>query len=355
LQTQLADAKDKQQKAEDGLKAAEEDYKKQLAALNKKSVDEKDEFAKALKDLRESIASSSADHTKQLLASEQKAKGLGEQLKAKDEDNKHLKSRVKDQEERLAEQQKRSTEAPASMRTDWKIVRMDRRGTNPYINLGSADKVKPQLTFTVHGVGLDGRPNPQPKGTLEVVNVIRDHLSQARVTSVKDANRDPILEGDILYNPSWNPTIKKHVALAGIMDITGDGRDSLYEFMRNLERQNIVVDAYLDPKDGSIKGKITLRTDYLILGESMEFSPTGRDKPASEAQKKLDEGKKLMESQAAKNNVALMPLHKYLETIGYRLPRSVGEERPSLTNPNLRPDQAPRLGGEKPPEMKPDK
>ncbi|HEY7154125.1 MAG TPA: sigma-70 family RNA polymerase sigma factor [Gemmataceae bacterium] len=98
-------------------------------------------------------------------------------------------------------------EAPANMRTDWKIVRMDRRGTNPYINLGSADKVKPQLTFTIHGVGLDGRPNPRPKGTLEVVNVIANHLSQARVTSVKDANRDPILVGDILYNPNLRPDL----------------------------------------------------------------------------------------------------------------------------------------------------
>lgn len=346
---------DKLAKAEDELTAAKDDYKKQLAALNKKSADDKNDFEKALKDLRESVAQLSADHTKKLLAAEKERTGLGGQLKKKDEDIKQLTLRVKDQQERLEEHQRQSTEAPASMRTDWKIVSMDRRGTNPYINLGSADKVKPQLTFTIHGVGLDGRPNPQPKGTLEVVNVIRDHLSQARITSVKDANRDPILKGDVLYNPSWNPTIKKHVALAGIMDITGDGRDSLYEFMRNLQRQNIVVDAYMDPKDGSIKGEITLRTDYLILGESQEFSPTGREKAGGEAQKKLDEGKKAMEAQATKNNVPKMPLHKYLEMIGYRLPRGVGEERPSLYNPNLRPDLAPRLGGEKPPAMKPDK
>jgi hypothetical protein len=355
LAKEVADTKDKLTKAEDGLKAAQTDYTAKLDELKKKSVEEKNDFEKALKDLRESVAQLSADHTKKLLAAEKERTGLGTQLKKKDEDIKNLALRVKDQQERLEEHQRQSTEAPASMRTDWKIVSMDRRGTNPYINLGSADKVKPQLTFTIHGVGLDGRPNPQPKGTLEVVNVIRDHLSQAHITSVKDANRDPILKGDILYNPSWNPTIKKHVALAGIMDITGDGRDSLYEFMRNLQRQNIVVDAYMDPKDGSIKGEITLRTDYLILGESQEFSPTGREKAGGEAQKKLDEGKKAMEAEATKKNVAKMPLHKYLEMIGYRLPRSVNEERPSLFNPNLRPDLAPRLGGEKPPAMKPDK
>ncbi len=202
---------------------------------------------------------------------------LKDQLVKLEKDKKFLNERIKDQKERLEAIAARSTEAPPTLRTDWKIIEMDRRGTNPYINLGSADHVKPQLTFSIHGVGLDGRPIGPPKGTLEVVNVIGDHLSRTRVTAVKDPNRDPILKGDVLYNPSWNPILKKHVALAGIMDLTGDGRDSLAEFMRNLERQNVIVDAWLDPKDYSIKGKgITVRTDYLIQGESMEFSETGR-------------------------------------------------------------------------------
>src|SRR5262249_44684532 len=137
------------------------------------------------------------------------------------------KERIAFQQSTIEAKEAKSTEAPPDMRTDWKIVEMDRRGTNPYINLGSTDNVKSQQTFTIHAIGQDGRPNRQAKGTLEVVNVSGPHLSQARVTGVKDANRDPIIKGDIIYNPSWNPTLKKHVALAGIMDITGDGRDSL--------------------------------------------------------------------------------------------------------------------------------
>lgn len=354
VQKEVADAKDKQQKAKDELEAAQKDFGTQLAALNKTAANDKNDFEKTLKDLRESIASLTADNTKKLLAAEQQNKALGAQIKKKDDEIKQIALRLKDRDEKISELQVLKAEAPPSMRTDWQIVSMDRRGTNPYINLGSADKVKPQLTFTIHGVGLDGRPNPQPKGTLEVVNVVRDHLSQTRITSVKDANRDPILKGDILYNPSWNPTVKKHVALAGTMDLTGDGRDSLREFMRNLERQNIVVDAYLDPKDGSIKGAITLRTDYLILGESQEFSATGKEKQAGEGQKNVDAGRRQMEEDAAGKGVKVLALHKYLDLIGYRLPRGANEGR-SLYNPNLRPDLTPRLGGEKPPAMKPDK
>ena len=62
-----------------------------------------------------------------------------------------------------------------------------------------------QVRQPIHSVGPDGRPNPQPKGTLEVVNVIGPHLSQARITAVKDANRDPVLVGDVLNNSTWDP------------------------------------------------------------------------------------------------------------------------------------------------------
>lgn len=264
-------------------------------------------------------------------------------VRAREDEIKHLNARVHDQEDRIAGFEAKSQQAPASMRTDWKIIRMDTRGLNPYINLGSADHVQPQLTFTIHGVGLDGRPNPRPKGTLEVRNIVGPHLSQTRITSVKDRNRDPITQGDVIYNGSWNPHLKKHVAIAGLIDLTGDGRDSLYEFMRNLERQNIVVDSYLDPKDGSIKGKITFQTDYLILGTVPDVSASGK---IGEVEKQIAMSQKQMGDEAKKYGVQVKGLMAYLELIGYRLPHSTRMARPTDYNPDLRPDQAPRLGGD---------
>jgi RNA polymerase sigma factor (sigma-70 family) len=98
--------------------------------------------------------------------------------------------------------------ALAALRTwqeNWKVVRLDRAGKTSYINLGSDDRVTSGLTFRVHGVGRDGKPLPSAKGTVEVVKVLGRHLSQARVTSVADADRDPILPGDLLFNNSWRP------------------------------------------------------------------------------------------------------------------------------------------------------
>jgi hypothetical protein len=343
----LADAKKKLTEAEEQLAAAKDTFTKDLAKNAKKSTDDMGNDRKLIDDLNKRLATAGTDLATAKTAAETQRAGLVKQLAAKETEKKFLAQRIRDQEDRLAALAVKSTQAPASLRTDWKIIKMDSRGQNPYINLGSADRVKPQLTFSIHGVGLDGRPIPQSKGTLEVVDVLRDHLSRVHITSVKDPNRDPILEGDVLYNPSWNPTIKKHVALAGIMDLTGDGRDSLAEFKRSLERQNIVVDAWLNPKDFAVKGKITVQTDYLILGESLDFQETGRGKN-EELQKKLDVGINQMKAEALKNGVKATSLSKYLEMIGYRLPRGLGEEKP-LYDPTARPERAPRPDEKVPP------
>lgn len=333
------------------LKAARKDYEDKLKAL---TVDLKKDFEKSTKDLedfRTKVDTGVEELKKVRLEAEEAKTKYQKELGVKVKEIGDLRALVARKQDEIDQFKLRNPEAPPSMRTDWKIIRMDSRGLNPYINLGSADHVKSQLTFTVHGLAADGRPNPRPKGTLEVVNVIGPHLSQTRITSIKDRDRDPITEGDVIYNGSWNPNIKKHVAIAGIIDL-GDGRDSLYEFMRNLERQNIVVDAYMDPKDASMKGRISYQTDYLILGGVPDLG-TGR---AAADVEKMVLGQKHMQEEAKKYGVQVKGLGAYLELIGYRLPRSTRTESPSLYNPQLRPDQAPRLGGDKvPPPMKPDK
>jgi hypothetical protein len=342
LDAALVAANKQVNEAKDQLEKAKQDFEQSLQKLAKKAGDDQSNDRKTIDDLRNEITRLGGEKETLMKKGDADRQTQAKQLKQLNTQINQLKDLVKARTEALEAISARSNVAPPTLRTDWKIVKMDRRGTNPYINLGSADRVKPQLTFGIHGVTLDGRPMGQPKGTLEVVDVVGEHLSRTRITSLKDPNRDPVLEGDVLYNPSWNPTIPKHIALAGIMDLTGDGRDSLYEFMRNLERQNIVIDAYLDPKDFTIKGKgITVGTDFLVTGESLEFQLTGREKNP-EYHKKIEQGVIQMKDQALKNGVQIVPLHKYLEMIGYRLPRSVSEQTPSLYNPNLRPDQAPR-------------
>jgi hypothetical protein len=233
----------------------------------------------------------------------------------------------------------RALELLRNWRKDWQIVQMDRKGTNPYINLGSADKVVPQLTFSIHARGPDGRLSPNPKGALEVVRVVGPHLSRVRVTAVKDPKADPILKGDRLFNPTWDPSLRKHVAVAGLIDLTGDGTDSTAELVRMLQRQGTVVDAYVDlnEKEPVVKGKgITVSTDYLIVGDPVEGSrhPQARGNP--DFVKKVDgkgtgpDGKdagevEKLKRKARENGVTIIGLRKYLDMIGYRSPRLAAE------------------------------
>jgi chemotaxis protein histidine kinase CheA len=345
-------AKKEVEEKEKELLAAREDFKKALDDMAKKHDEA---FAKADQSRQEALKASNTFQTtfdQEMKAKTAEKEALVKKIGEKDQQIADLRKNLAKKEQEIDQFKTDHPVAPASMRTDWRIVRMDPEGTHPYINLGSSDRVHPQLTFTVHGVGVDGRPNPQAKATLEVVRVIGPHLSQTRVTSAKDRNRDPIVERDVIYNPSWDPNLKKHVAISGIVDLTGDGRDSLKEFMRSLERQNIVVDAYQDPKDNSMKGRITFRTDYLIVGEPPDSSG---DNKATKAREEAATGRKHMEDEAKKYGVQAISLPRYLDMIGYRRPHSMRMQAPTLYNPELRPDQEPRRNDKTPPPMKEDK
>jgi hypothetical protein len=238
-------------------------------------------------------------------------------------------------------------EAPPTARTDWQIIRLDERGERPYINLGSADRVKPQLTFSIHSLGADGKLTPEPKGTLEVVTILGEHYSQARITSVRDRARNPILVGDVLYNPLWDPNLKKHVAIAGLVDLSGVSRDpevGLQDFFRHLEKENVVVDAWVDPKSFTIKssGKgVNLQTDLLIIGESSDFFTDGRERNV-EISARLEKAINEMRRQAKENGVGVMALRKYLESIGYRVPPHLAG--PSDVSPLYKPKTEVQIG-----------
>jgi hypothetical protein len=199
-----------------------------------------------------------------------------------------------------------------------------------YINLGSAENLHAGVTFSVLPTGSTGRgaaAKPR-KGAVEVVNVMGPHLSAAKIVESANSARDPILKGDLLFNPAWDPAQKVHVALAGIFDLNGAGADGTQDLVRQLERQGIAVDAWLDLKDRTIKGPgITERTTYLILGERpvlpSSMPPEGNPLGAAivDALGKITE----MKTKAHDLGVQEVPYRRFLSLIGYKLPKSMGQ------------------------------
>src|SRR5439155_12715720 len=118
------------------------------------------------------------------------------------------------------------------------------------------DYVRPEITFSVLPAGSTGRSAAarDRKGAVEIVTVLEPHLSSAQVIEATNAIRDPLMRGDLLFNPAWNPTQHEHMPIAGIVDLNGDGIDDTQDLIRELRKQGVEVDAYLDLKERAIKG-----------------------------------------------------------------------------------------------------
>jgi hypothetical protein len=313
--------------------AFEVEYKKELEKLNAKAnADQKKwedmtqkqvlsfgDSGKIIEEQKDKIASNEATYNKTLKARDKEIKDLHTQLDKLQEKRPKLNAMTLDQ-------------------PKGKIVLMDKTGGLPYINLGRDDRVRPQLTFSIHALGTDGRPLKESKGSLEVVNVSGEHLSQARIISQVDAIHDPVASGDVLMNAAWDPNEQRHVAIAGLVDLTGGTIDpdrpadidrALNEFKRSLESQGLVVDAWLDFVNNGIEGKgISRATDYLIIGD-IPSTKAGIIKADDPKAKRRDDQVKLatkMQEDATKAGVAIVKLRDFLAMTGYRMPRSKEED-----------------------------
>lgn len=348
LEKEWAAARESWEKAEKDKEKAQGDVK----AMKDKLAEAQASFAQERQKLIDSAK-------KDLDRIEAQADGLRKQLEDAGKKNEELQAKIdqmqqsnakavatkdKDLQDLQRRLEKVEAAAPKAVvvqdfnRPKGKVVLIDKTGQMPYINLGSADNVKPQLTFAIHGVGPDGKPSKQSKGSLEVVYVVGDHLSQCRITQLVDQAREPVVRGDLLFNPAWEPTMKQHVAVAGIIDLMGDlhkerpaeVKRALQEFIRTLENQNIIVDAWLDPEDLSLKGKgLTRQTDFLVVGDTPEFEAGRAIKPEDLKSKNKDTmiGKMTeLEQQAAKIGVKVVRLKDFMALTGFRPPRQLIEK-----------------------------
>jgi hypothetical protein len=173
-----------------------------------------------------------------------------------------------------------------------------------WIDLGSADSLRRQITFKVYDESDHDPVKAGEKGSIEVTRILGDHLAEARITD--DDPRNPILTRDQIYSSVWHRGKKLRFALTGFIDIDGDDRSDLQLARDLIELNGGVVDAYLDD-DGKVQGEITVNTRYLVLGAF----------PESTSQTKLRPGWQSMTEAAQTNGVETITLDKFLNQIGY--------------------------------------
>lgn len=261
-----------------------------------------------------------------------------------------------------------------------KIVRVDLDVRQVAINLGSAHGVVPELTFNIFGAGPTGRAEKQMRGTIEVIKVIDATTSLCRLTSVYDAEareiplnllRDrllrepdaPIREGDLLFNLFWGT----RVAIAGYVSITGEPSDNpaeqmrqMEDFMHMLKRNGMQVDAYVDLRDGQMRGNITPKTRYLIRGDDLrapaekpaakmaddpkdkdekdkdkDKEPMANGQPNAERNDAINKSSKALRSEAIDRGLLLISAENFATVIGYRKARNGNSAEVSTFRPGL--------------------
>ncbi len=153
---------------------------------------------------------------------------------------------------------------PFAQPADGVIRYVNQRNHTVWINLGEADNLRPQVTFSVYDGDQNDALSAERKGSIEITRILSDHMAEATITD--DQAIRPLMSGDKIYSQVWNRGRQVGFAITGVIDFDDDGRSDIDQLKKIITLNHGKVDA--EPgENGSIEGKMTVDTRYLILGE----------------------------------------------------------------------------------------
>ncbi len=215
---------------------------------------------------------------------------------------------------------------------DGEIRRVDNASRLVWINKGSADHIRPRITFSVYGKDNSGigRSQEEIKAKIEVTRVIDAHMSEAKVIE-EDLYR-PMAPGDVIYSPLWNSGRTEQFSFVGLLDIDRDGRSDRDLIHQIVETAGAMVDNEVDDEgnrtpEGTF---INERTKFLVLGDIPDPSTIARPEDRQKAEALMNHLKD-MRKEARLSGVRIISLNDFLAYIGYKPKRRLfqpGQERP---------------------------
>ncbi len=192
------------------------------------------------------------------------------------------------------------------------------------INLGSADELRPNVTFGV----IDGEEtrleDADLKASIQVIAIQGPHLASARVVGLP-AIRNPIIPGDKIYSPFWAPGRKVRFAMAGLLDIDGDGRPDNEALRGQILAAGGEVVAELSA-DGKVKGQLDATIRFLVVGDEPEVSDSEAE-DSNNGVNELIQQFGVFKHKAGEFGITMIPawkLESYLKTIDDTLTTPLG-------------------------------
>jgi hypothetical protein len=281
--------------AEQGMKKAVDDLNAERDAFNK----ERDDFKKSLDDLRNTIAQRDAQ-LKELTEKSNKELGARDlRIIALEKDQENLREKL------LAT----TKDGPSFEAPDGEITWVNQRQRAVWINVGHADGLTRQTTFSVYDHDENGVSSAKRKARIEVISITQPHLAECRI--LEDEIKNPILPGDKIFTPAWSPGQHLHFAINGSLFIDADKNPDNEEVRSIIELNGGEVDAEVKP-DGTIMGKINSQTRYLIRGKV----PSEKEY-AGEGKGAVDNWSAMTE-QAKDNGVEIIDISRFLNMMGWK-------------------------------------
>ncbi|MEM9365989.1 MAG: hypothetical protein AAGD07_08320 [Planctomycetota bacterium] len=154
-----------------------------------------------------------------------------------------------------------------------------RQGNVVTINLGSADALRPGVTFGVVDRDDTRLSDAKIKASIQVTKILNDHLAEARVIR-RPAIRNPIIPGDKIYSPFWAPGRKVKIALVDNIDIDRDSRPDTGQIAAQVRATGADVAAVVR-LDGTVEGVLDSSVRFLVYGESVSGDTDGTDDQAA--------------------------------------------------------------------------
>lgn len=147
---------------------------------------------------------------------------------------------------------------------DGRVTGVSQRYATVYLDLGSADGLRPQVTFAVAEAGLEDAAAAEQKGSIEVTKIVGPHIAEARITS--DTATNPIMPGDRVFSQVWDRGRQVGIGIAGFVDLDKDRKSDLEKLKSIVAASGGVVDAAPD-ETGKKQGSLKVSTRYLVLGD----------------------------------------------------------------------------------------
>lgn len=272
LKAQVEQEKAAKQKAAADL-ASEVDRVGRLREDHQKTIDSIQGQITQLRDENETVRKGMEDYKKQLDAqrerqtteSAEKVKGLQDQLTKANET-------ILVQNGQLASLRQQKSGELFKADDESALVDATVLSTNPgerqaFISIGSRQRVVLGMSFNVYSTKAAIRPDkdgnyPSGKAVVEVIQVAP---SSATCRIVSEVKGNPVVTGDVVANPLFDPNKSYKFVIFGNFDANRDGSAT------NLERQDIA--SMIQSWGGAVADDLTGDVDFLVLGEKPMLPP----------------------------------------------------------------------------------